>query len=96
MTRAELIAAVAEKAGIANKDAEGVVSAVFGVLTSALNQGDEVRLHGFGTFAVSERPERAGRNPRTGAAMTIPAGRTLKFKAASQLRDAVNTGKSDS
>ena len=96
MTRAELIAAVAEKAGIANKDAEGVVSAVFGVLTSALKQGDEVRLHGFGTFAVSGRPERAGRNPRTGAAMTIPAGRTLKFRAAGQLRDAVNPEKGTS
>ena len=96
MTRGDLIAAVAEKAGIANKDAEGAVSAVFGALTSALNQGEEVRLHGFGTFAVLERPERAGRNPKTGVAMTIPAGRTLKFRAASQLRDSVNTGKSDS
>ena len=96
MTRGDLIAVVAKKAGIANKDAEGVVSAVFGALTSALKQGDEVRLHGFGTFAVLERPERAGRNPKTGAAMTIPAGRTLKFKAASQLRDAMNTEKGTS
>ena len=93
MTRAELIAAVAEKADIAKKDAESVVAAVFGALTTALKQGDEVRLHGFGTFSVSERPERAGRNPKTGEPMTIAAGRGLKFKAASQLRDTINPGK---
>ena len=69
---------------------------MFGALTSALNQGEEVRLHGFGTFAVLERPERAGRNPKTGAAMTIPAGRTLKFRAASKLRDAANPEKGTS
>jgi DNA-binding protein HU-beta len=93
MTRGELVAAVAEKADIAKKDAESVVSAVFGALAGALGQGDEVRLHGFGTFAVSDRPARTGRNPRTGEAVPIPASRTVKFRAASQMRDTVNPGK---
>ena len=93
MTRVELVAAVAEQAGLLKKDAEKVIDAILDAMTSAMNLGEDVRLQGFGTFSVSDRPERAGRNPKTGEPMTIAAGRVAKFKPASQLRDSLNAGK---
>ena len=87
MNKTELIAAVAEKAELSKKDAE---KAFTDVVAEELVKGEKIQLVGFGTFEVSERPEREGRNPKTGEAMTIAASRTPKFKAGKALKDQVN------
>ena len=73
MTKVELIAAVAENAGLSKKDAEQAVNATVEAITKALAEGDKVSLVGFGTFETRERPARKGRNPRTKEEITIPA-----------------------
>ena len=90
MNKTELVAAVAEKTGASKKDSEKLVSAVFETITSALVAGEKVALVGFGAFEVKERPARTGRNPRTKAAIKIPASRAASFKAGKALKDAVN------
>ncbi len=90
MNRTELITAVAEKAELSKKDAEKAVKAFVDVVSEALVNGDKVQLVGFGTFEVSERAARDGRNPRTGEAMSIEASKTPKFKAGKALKDLVN------
>lgn len=90
MNKAELIDAVAENTGLAKVDAAKAVDAVFDCITSALKAGDTVSLIGFGTFAVKGRAARAGRNPRTGETIEIPASKVPGFKAGKALRDAVN------
>ena len=76
MNKTELIAAVAEKAEISKKDAEKAVKAFTDVVSEELVNGGKIQLVGFGTFEVSERPAREGRNPRTGETMTIAATKT--------------------
>ena len=90
MNKTELVAAVAEQAGLSKKDAEAAVKAFTGVVAEALKAGDKIQLVGFGTFEVSERAAREGRNPRTGETMTIEASKTPKFKAGKALKDLVN------
>mgnify|MGYP001337830259 CR=1 FL=1 len=90
MNKTELIAAVAEKAEISKKDAEKAVKAFTDVVSEELVNGGKIQLVGFGTFEVSERPAREGRNPRTGETMTIAATKTPKFKAGKALKDMVN------
>lgn len=90
MNKTELIAAVAEKAGIAKKDAEKAVNATLDAITETMVAGDKVQLVGFGTFEVSERAAREGRNPQTGETMEIKASRTPKFKAGKALKDMMN------
>ena len=90
MNKTELVAAVAEQAGLSKKDAEAAVKAFTDVVAEALKAGDKIQLVGFGTFEVSERAAREGRNPRTGETMTIEASKTPKFKAGKALRDLVN------
>ena len=90
MNKTELIAAVAEKAEISKKDAEKAVKAFTDVVYEELVNGGKIQLVGFGTFEVSERPEREGRNPRTGETMTIAATKTPKFKVGKALKDMVN------
>lgn len=90
MNKTELIAAVAEKAGIAKKDAEKTVNATLDAITETMVAGDKVQLVGFGTFEVSERAAREGRNPQTGETMEIKASRTPKFKAGKALKDMMN------
>ena len=80
MNKTELVAAVAEQAGLSKKDAEAAVKAFTDVVAEALKAGDKIQLVGFGTFEVSERAAREGRNPRTGETMTIAASKTPKFK----------------
>lgn len=89
MNKTELINAVAEKAQISKKDADAAVSAVVASITEALIAGDKVQLVGFGSFEVRERAARAGRNPRTKEAITIPASKNPVFKAGKSLKDAV-------
>ena len=90
MNKTELVAAVAEQAGLSKKDAEAAVKAFTDVVAEALKAGDKIQLVGFGTFEVSERAAREGRNPRTGETMVIEASRTPKFKAGKALKDLVN------
>ena len=90
MNKTELVAAVAEQAGLSKKDAEAAVKAFTDVVAEALKAGDKIQLVGFGTFEVSERAAREGRNPRTGETMTIEASKTPKFKAGKVLKDLVN------
>jgi DNA-binding protein HU-beta len=90
MNKAELIDAVADTAGLSKSDASRAVDAAFDAVTKALKRGDKVALVGFGTFSVRKRAARMGRNPKTGAAIKIPAGKTPGFKAGKALKDAVN------
>ena len=90
MNKTELVAAVAEQAGLSKKDAEAAVKAFTDVVAEALKAGDKIQLVGFGTFELSERAAREGRNPRTGETMTIEASKTPKFKAGKALKDLVN------
>ena len=87
MNKAELIAAVAEKAGLSKKDSEAAVTAALDVITAALQEGDKVQLVGFGSFEVKSRAARTGRNPSTGETIEIPASKTPTFKAGKGLRD---------
>ena len=89
MTKVELIAAVAESAGLSKKDAEKAVNGTLNAITEALKQGDKVSLVGFGTFEVRERPERKGRNPQTKAEITIAASKLPAFKAGKALKESV-------
>jgi len=90
MNKQDLISAVADSSGLTKADASKAVEGVFESITSALKNGDEVRLVGFGTFTVSKRKASTGRNPRTGETMTIKASTQPKFKAGKGLKDAVN------
>jgi len=90
MNKAELIDAVASRAGLTKTDAGEAVDATFEAITNALAQRDTVSLIGFGTFSTSDRAARTGRNPRTGETINIAATCVPKFKAGKGLRDAVN------
>ena len=90
MNKAELIAAVAENAELTKKDAEKAVKAFIEVVTDELKKGEKVQLVGCGTFEVSERAAREGRNPQTGETMEIKASKTPKFKAGKALKDMMN------
>ena len=89
MNKTELIAAVAEKAGLTKKDAERVVSTTFETVTESLKKGDKVSISGFGIFEVKTREARIGRNPRTKEEIKIPATRLPVFKASKTLKDTV-------
>jgi DNA-binding protein HU-beta len=86
----DLVAHVADLAGLSKSDASKAVDSVFDGILSSLKKGDEVRLVGFGTFAIAERAASEGRNPRTGEKISIPASRQPKFKAGKMLKDALN------
>ena len=87
MTKADLIESLANTADLPKGQAERVVNAVFDDIVAALRKGDKVTLSGFGTFQVSERKARTGRNPKTGEAMKIKASKTVGFKPAKALKD---------
>ena len=90
MNRTELVAAMAEKTQLSKKDAEAALKAFVDVVSEEVKKGEKVQLVGFGTFEVSERAAREGRNPQTGETMTIAASKTPKFKAGKALKDLVN------
>lgn len=90
MNKTELIAVVAEKAELSKKDAERSINAFTDAISEELVKGGKVQIVGFGTFEVSERAAREGRNPKTGEAMPIAASRTPKFKAGKALKDMLN------
>ena len=90
MNKNDLIGAVAEVSGLSRADATKAVEGVFDSISGALKKGEDVRLVGFGTFAVARRKASVGRNPRTGEAMQIAASAQPKFRAGKLLKDAVN------
>ena len=90
MNKAELVAAMAEKTELSKKDAEAVLKAFTDVVAEELKKGEKIQLVGFGTFEVSERAARTGRNPQTGKEMTIPASKAPKFKPGKALKDMIN------
>jgi len=89
LNRAGLVAAVADQTGLTGRESTTVVDAVLATIQRALQDGREVRLSGFGTFAVSRRKATTGRNPRTGAAIDIGPSYSVKFRPGRTLRDAV-------
>ena len=90
MNKTELVAAMAEKAGLSKKDAEAALKAFTETVAEELKKGEKIALVGFGTFEVSERAAREGRNPQTGEAMKIAASKAPKFKAGKALKDMLN------
>ena len=90
MNKTELVAAMAEKAQLSKKDAEAALKAFTEVVAEELKKGEKIQLVGFGTFEVSERAARTGRNPLTGAEMQIAASKAPKFKAGKALKDSIN------
>lgn len=90
MNKTELVVAISEQAGISKKDAEKALAAFTNAVTAELKKGGKVQLVGFGTFEISERKAREGKNPQTGAKIKIAASKAPKFKAGKALKDAVN------
>ena len=90
MNKTELVAAMAEQTNLSKKDAEAALKAFIDVVSEELKKGEKVQLVGCGTFEVSERAAREGRNPQTGETMEIKASKTPKFKAGKALKDMMN------
>ena len=90
MNKTELVAAISEKTELTKKDSEKALKALIDVVAEELKKGEKVQLVGFGTFEVSERAARTGKNPQTGAEIKIAACKAAKFKAGKALKDAVN------
>jgi len=91
MNKSELVAAISQASDLTRSDSESILSAFCSTITQALCAGDSIRITDFGTFSVSERTARTGRNPRTGEEIAIPASKLPKFKAGKGLKDALNT-----
>lgn len=89
MNKTELVALVAESAGLTKKDAERIINASIDAITASLSKGDKVQLSGFGTFEIKEREARIGRNPHTKEEIHIPATRVPTFKPSKALKDIV-------
>ncbi|MCQ2288510.1 MAG: HU family DNA-binding protein [Muribaculaceae bacterium] len=89
MNKTELVNAIAAEAKLTKVDAKNALEATLKAISEALVKGDKIALIGFGTFAVNEKPERTGRNPRTKETITIPAKKVVKFKAGKELADQV-------
>lgn len=93
MNKTDLVAAIAEKSGLSKKDAEKFVNAFTETVKDTLKKGDKIQLIGFGTFDVTKRAARTGRNPQTGAEIKIPASIAPKFTAGKALKEALNKKK---
>jgi len=90
MTKAELIEAIADAAGVSKADAERTVGAFFDIVVANTKSGGKVAWPGFGSFSTSNRPARTGRNPQTGEPVAIAASTAMKFSASSTLKSALN------
>jgi DNA-binding protein HU-beta len=90
VNKSELVEALAASANLSKTESAEVIDNVVSIVTGALKAGDSVTISGFGTFSISDRAARTGRNPQTGAAIDIPAAKIPKFKAGKALKDAVN------
>ena len=91
MNKTELVAAMAKEAELPKKDVEAALKAFIDVVSEELKKGGKIQLVGFGTFEVTERAAREGRNPQTGETMVIEASKAPKFKAGKALKDIVNS-----
>ena len=91
MNKSDLVMQVSNQTALPKNTAEIAVNTIFSALTGAMADGDDISIAGFGTFSVKSRASRKGRNPRTGAEITIPASKAPAFKAGKALKDAVNT-----
>lgn len=91
MSKAELVAVMAEKAGLSKKDTEAALKAFTETVAEELKKGEKITLIGFGTFEVSERAAREGRNLHTGETINIPASKSAKLKVSKALKDAINS-----
>lgn len=89
MNKMELVSAIAEKSDLSKRDAEAALNAFTDIVADELKKGEKIQLIGFGTFEVSERAERTGRNPQTGEEMVIPASKMPKFKVGKLLKDSI-------
>jgi nucleoid DNA-binding protein len=87
MNKSELVEGIAKRAGLSHANARASLDATLQAITESLKAGDPVVITGFGTFDISDRPERTGRNPRTGEAVRIRAARVPRFKPGKNLRD---------
>ena len=92
MTKADLIESVSTKLDLPRGQAERAVNTIFDDIVAALRNGDKVYISGFGTFAVSARKARSGRNPKTGEKVEVPAKRVPYFKPSKELKDLINDG----
>jgi DNA-binding protein HU-beta len=90
MNKAELVDAIAKKTSSTKASVETTLDALMETVTGSLSKGDPVALIGFGTFSMSKRAARKGRNPATGAEIKIPASKVAKFSAGAKLKKAVN------
>lgn len=90
MTKADLIDAVANRAELPRQKSEEIVNGVFDDIISALQKGDKVNISGFGSFSVTQRKARTGRNPKTGEAIQIASSRAAKFKAGKTLKESLS------
>ncbi|TSA52176.1 MAG: HU family DNA-binding protein [Actinobacteria bacterium] len=90
MTKAELIDAVSERAGVSKAEAEKTIAAFFGLVVSSAIKGEKVAWPGFGSFSTSNRKARVGRNPQTGAPVQVPASTAMKFTSSSTLKSELN------
>ena len=90
MTKADLVEQVAAETEMTKKDAEQLVEIIFESIIGALNKGEKIELRGFGSFRVRQRGSRKGRNPKTGAAVNIPAKRVAYFKPGKELKEVIN------
>ncbi len=91
--KADIVAKIADSAGLSRKQASDAYDAVVDSFSEALRRGETVKLPGFGSFSVAQRSARKGRNPSTGAAIDIKASKSVRFKVGKELRDAVNAVK---
>ena len=94
--KADIVSAIAEKAGISKKEASDAYDAFVSFIADSCTRGERCSVPGLGTFAVSERKARTGRNPRTKEEIHIPASRSVRFKAGKDLRDTLNEKKNQS
>ncbi len=92
MTKADLVDLIYERVGSSRKEAGEVVEALFAIIRDSLRHGERVKISGFGTFAVSSKNARRGRNPQTGEPITIGSRRVLSFKPSQVLKERVNNG----
>jgi integration host factor subunit alpha len=92
MTKADLVDLIHERVGSPKKEAGEVIETVFAIIRESLRDGSKVKISGFGTFIVNHKHARPGRNPQTGAAITICSRRVLSFKPSQVLKDRVNKG----
>ena len=90
MNKTELIDTIAEEAGLSKADAKKALEAFLASIEKTLKKGDKISLVGFGSWSVSEKPAREGRNPKTGETIKIAAKKVVKFKAGAELSNAVN------